>query len=87
VGRSDLTAHLDAARFAGGLAQAYVQHRHVGLGPGDELQRLLGGPGLTDDRDVVLGPQQVAHPPADQLVIVEEEHADGHAPFWPLGGG
>ena len=43
---------------------------------GIRAERPLGGVGLADDLDVVLGVEQLPDPAADDLVVVEEEHAD-----------
>src|SRR5262249_49661036 len=42
----------------------------------DPGQGRLGGARLADHGDVGLGLQQVVHPPADDLVIIEQEYGD-----------
>ena len=43
---------------------------------GDPRERALGGVGFADDLDVVLGVEQLPDSAADDLVVVEQEHAD-----------
>ena len=72
--RADLAAHLDAVA----VGQPHVEHGDVGRGGRDAPVGLLGGAGLADDLDVVLGLEQLAEAAADDLVVVEEEHPDRH---------
>lgn len=73
VRRTDLTAHFDTVA----VGKAHVEDGDVGPGRRDARERLLDGPGLAHHLDVVLGLEQVAHPDPDDLVVVEEEDADG----------
>ena len=68
MGGADLPAHLDAVA----VRQADVEDRDVGLGRRDASER-LGGARLADDLDVVLGLEQLADAPSDDLVVVEQE--------------
>ncbi len=72
--RADLAADLDAVA----VGQADVEDGDVRARGRDAPVRLLGGAGLADDLEVVLGLEQVAQAAADDLVVVEEEHADRH---------
>jgi hypothetical protein len=56
--------------------QPDVQHSDVGPQRRDAGQRGLGGARLPHHRDIRLGLQQVADPFADDLVIIQQEHAD-----------
>src|SRR5581483_10971987 len=91
VGRPDLPAHLDPAAVAALVPQAHIEDGDVGMGLGDPIERFLAVGRLADDVDVVFGPEQVAHATADELVVVQEEDADRHAPIvrgrWPSGEG
>ena len=51
----------------------HVEDRHVGTGRRDPRERVLGGAGLADDLDVVLGVEELAHAAAHDFVVVEEE--------------
>ena len=73
IDRADLAADLDAAA----VGQPNVEHRDVGPGRGDAVERVGGGAGLADDLHVPLEPDQVGEAPSDDLVVVHEEHADG----------
>ena len=77
----DLPADLDAVA----VGQADVEDGDVGARRGDPAVGLLGGAGLADDLDVVLGLEELAEAPADDLVVVEQEHADRHcSPVCPF---
>src|SRR5690606_34073705 len=71
VARADVAADLDAVA----VGQPHVAHRDVGARGGDAGQRFLGGARLADDLQVVLGLEELADPPADDLVVVEQEHS------------
>ena len=49
-----------------------------GLVAGMRPYGLLGGAGLADDLEVVLGLEQLAQAAAHDLVVVEQEHPGGH---------
>ena len=70
--RPDLPAH----RHPVAVRQAHVQNRHVRLEGGDPGQGRFRRARLTDHGDVGLGFQQVMNAPADDLMIVEQEHGD-----------
>ena len=70
--RPDLPAH----RHPVAVRQAHVQNRHVRLEGGDPGQGRFRRARLTDHGDVGLGFQQVMDAPADDLMIVEQEHGD-----------
>ena len=58
------------------VGQPHVEDGDVGPGRRDPGERPLGGVGFADDLDVVLGVEQLPDPAADDLVVVEQEHAD-----------
>ena len=60
------------------VGQPDVENGDVGAGGGDPVARLLGGARLADDFEVVLRLEELAHAAADDLVVVEQEHLDGH---------
>ena len=72
--RADVPAHPDAVA----VGQPHVEDGDVRAQRGDAGQRLRGGAGFADDLDVVLGLQQLRDAAADDLVVVEQEHRDGH---------
>ena len=83
VARPDLAAHLDAAA----VGQPDVEDSDLRLCCRYAGERLLGGTGLTDDRQVALGLEQFPQSPSHDLVIVEEEHSDdvlGHGAMFAL---
>jgi hypothetical protein len=49
------------------------------------LDRLEPGPGLGDDLDVVVDPQDHGEAPADQRLVVDHGDADAHAGSPPVG--
>ena len=51
--RADLPTHGDAVGLA--LAEPDVEDRDIRVDRGDAGQRLLGGRGLTDDGDALIG--------------------------------
>ena len=65
-------------RHAVAVGQPHVEDRHIGAQRGDAGQGLGGGARLADDLDVVLGLEELGDAPPDDLVVVEEEHGDGH---------
>ena len=69
-------ADLAADRDAVTIGQPDVEDGDVGSRRGDPRECALGGVGLADDLDVVLGVEQLPDPAADDLVVVEQEHAD-----------
>jgi hypothetical protein len=74
VARAHGAAHLDAVA----VGQLDVEDGHVRLGGRDAAERLGLGAGLADDEHVVFAVQQLTQSPAHDLVIVEEEHPNGH---------
>ncbi len=64
------------------VGQPYVQNRDIRAQRRAACQCLLCGARLAYDGDVRLGVEEVAQPPSDNLVVVEEEHFDRR-----LGGG
>ena len=80
---ADLAAHLDAVP----VGQPHVDDRDVGLRRRDARQRLLGGPRLADDLDVVALLEELAHAAAHDLVIVEQEHSNRHRQLTSVGAG
>ena len=80
---ADLAADLDPVA----VGQPDVEDGHVGRGGRDPPVGLLGRSGLADDLEVVLRLEQLAQPAADDLVIVEQEHAGGHRFSLPLRKG
>ena len=77
--RADLAAHLDAVA----VGEADVEDGDVRARGRDPAVGLLGGSGLADDLEVVLGLEQFADAAAHDLVVVEEEHADRHGSSLP----
>ncbi len=73
-GSADRTsaAHLDA----GPVGQARVEDRHIGLERRNASDRCGSGAGLAHDLDLGVGLQELAQPHADELVVIEQEHAD-----------
>ena len=65
----DLAADLDAVA----VGQPDVEDGHIGPGRRDAPVGLLGRAGLADDREVVLGLEQLSQPAAHDLVVVEQE--------------
>ena len=59
---------------------ADVEQAHVGAQLAGERHRLASVGGLADDLDVGLGVEDHPEPGADDLLVVGDEHADGHAP-------
>ena len=68
---ADVAAHLDPVA----VGEPHVEHGDVRAGGGDPTDGLFGGAGLADDGQIVLRFEQIPHPAADDLVVVEEEHA------------
>ena len=58
------------------VGQPDIQHCHIGVQRQDLGHRARCRAGLADHLDVRLGLQQAAHSPADDLLIVQDEHAD-----------
>ena len=58
------------------IGQPDIQQGHVGAQPGNAGQRGRYGASLADHLDVRLGLQQAADTPADDFVVIQEEHAD-----------
>ncbi len=58
------------------IGQPDIQHRHIGAQRHNRGQRGRCGIRLADHPDVRPSLQQGAHPLADDLVIVQDEHAD-----------
>ena len=73
---ADLPARLDAVA----LFEPDVEDGHVGIEGVHATDGLLLRRGLADDRDVVLGLEQVGHAAPHDLVVVEQEHRDRHTP-------
>ena len=69
-------ADLAADRDAVTIGKPDVEDGDVGSRRGDPGERALGGVGFADDLDVVLGVEQLPDPTTDDLVVVEQEHAD-----------
>jgi hypothetical protein len=66
---------------------SHVEDRHVGTERRDAGHRLRGRPRLADDLDVALALEQLRDASPDDLVVVEQEHGDGHGPgSSPLAG-
>ena len=80
--RSDFAAHLDAVA----IGKPHVEDRDVGTRRRDAAERLFGGSGLADDLEVVLGFEELPQPAPNDLVVVEQEDADRHAPYSALAG-
>ena len=72
LSRPHLAAHLDAVA----VGQPHVDDRDVGRRGRNAGERLLGGARLADHLEVFLDLEQLAHPAANDLVIVEEENAN-----------
>ena len=70
--RSDLTTDVDA----GAVGQPAVEDRDVGPKRRDSADRLLRQTRLPDDLDVAVLLEELLEPAADDLVVVEQEHAD-----------
>src|SRR5690606_6058930 len=77
VRRTDLTADLHPVA----VGQADVEDGDVGAGGRDAPQSLLGRAGFADDLHVVLRVQHVAQSAPDDLMVIEEEHPERHAPI------
>ena len=78
VGSTDRTSRQTSMPEPSG--QPGVEDGDVGAQRGDPACGLLGQPRLADHLDVVRGLQQLAQPASDDLVVVQQEHLDGH---WP----
>ena len=79
----DVAAHLHPAA----VGQAHVEDGHVGAERRDPAERLGDGAGLPHHLEVVGRLEQGPQAGPDDLVVVEEEDADGHrAPFEHAGG-
>ena len=61
------------------LLEANIEDGHVRIEGVHPPDRLRFGAGLTDHHDVVLGLEQVPETATDDLVVVEQEHADPFA--------
>ena len=70
--RADLPAHRDAVA----VRQPHVKHGHVRPQRRDAGQRGGRRARLADHRDVRLRLKQVTHAPADNLMVIEQEHGD-----------
>jgi hypothetical protein len=67
---------LPADRHPVTIGQPDIQQGHVGAQRQNAGQRGRDGARLADHLDVRLGPQQAADTPADDLLVVQDEHAD-----------
>jgi hypothetical protein len=67
------------------IGHADVHEDHVGTVPAGHLNRLEPGPGLGDDLDVVVDPQDHGEAPADQCLVVDHGDSDAHAGSVPVG--
>ena len=78
---TELAAQLDAVS----VGKPNIENCHVWGRGGDPKQSLLDGAGFADDLEVVLGLEHVAHTPTDNLVVVDQEDAEGHRGDLPTG--
>ncbi len=74
IGRSDLAADLDAAA----VGQPDVENGHVRLRSRNAGEGLGDRPRLAHHLNVLVRFEQGAQPRADDLVVVDEEHAQWH---------
>ena len=72
--RANVAADLDS----GAVRQANVEHGDIGACGRDPVARFFGGARLADDFEVLLRFEEIAHAAADDLVVIEQEHLDGH---------
>jgi hypothetical protein len=79
----DVAAHLDAVRFVLAFPESDIEHRHIRLSLGDQLEGLGSVRSLAHHGHVLLAPEQVPNTTANQLVIVEEENPDCHSTMVP----
>ena len=77
--RPCVAADLDATASL----EAYVEKGDVGLRQGDALQGLDRRSRLADDLYVLVRLQEQPDPLADQLMVIEEKHADRHSAIVP----
>jgi hypothetical protein len=75
----DRVAHVTTDRDALAVGQANVEDGDVRAQRGDAGEGLGGRSGLADDLDVVLALQELGDTSPDDLVVVEQEHGDGHS--------
>jgi signal transduction histidine kinase len=76
---ADLTADLDTVA----IGQADIEHRDIRVRHRQSPQGLLGGPGLGHDLHVTGGLEKLTQATTDDLVVVEQEHLDGHGDSLP----
>src|SRR5690606_10393246 len=74
--RADVAAQVDAAA----VREPDVQQRDIRRGGFDAAGRLAHGGCLADHLEIGLGTDQIRDPPADDLVVVDQEHADHREP-------
>ena len=65
------------------VSETDVEDGDVGFGQGDPGEGLGAGRGLTHDLDLAVALEQAANTLTDQLVVVEQEDADGHRTIVP----
>src|SRR5680860_643799 len=80
-----LGADVAAGKDAGAVGQAHVHDHDFGLVGAGAQDGLVGGAGLGDDLQVVMGLQHGAQAGADDLVVIDEHHPDHVASSVPMG--
>ena len=81
AGSGELSGGLDAVQ----VRHPDVEQAHIGPELAGEGHRLASVGGLADHLDVGLGVEDHREPGADQLLVVGDEHPDGHAAVPSLG--
>lgn len=81
VGAGELTRGFDAAD----LGHADVEQADVGTQLAGEGDRLASVAGFADDLDVCLRIEDHPEPGADELLVVGDDHTDGHLRVRPVG--
>ena len=83
IGGPDFDGVYRGKRLPVDIFLADIEHGYVWTGLADPDYGLVGRGCLTHDGHVLLSPQQVTHPSANQFVIIKKEHAERHHPSLP----
>jgi hypothetical protein len=76
--RLDRATYVTTDRHAVAIRQANIEDGDVRAQCGNARERLGGCPGVADDLDTVLALQELGDASPDDLMVVEQEHRDGH---------
>jgi hypothetical protein len=76
-------AELPAQLNAISVGKTNVEHCHVGIRSRDSIERFLDTAGFTDNLEVSLSLEHVAHPATNDLVVIDQKNAQRHEEILP----